>query len=206
MPSDEEGTWDLRDAANIVANMNAGARETGLTFALERAEALAVDDERYSKIATTSAGDRAATLYYVSTGHVTNTVIDVVVVNPEPATFVGGWGETDAPLRTLGVWPVITISTRVARSREPHWITHELGHVLGFYDTTYYEAVPRINARYTRCGLSVATTTYAKASAPLGARENFMSYDVDKRRSFFTDGYDPAYRNVIACWARTSGL
>ena len=64
----------------------------------------------------------------------------------------------------------------------------------------------RANVPYTRCGLSIPSNTFALASAPIGAKENFMSYNVDQRRSFFTAGYEADHRRILECWLRSSGL
>ncbi len=200
MPSD----WELSDAPLIVSNLNAVSPELALSFSLESAAVMDVSDP-YATIAATFPIAKAAIDHYVSTGAISNRVLNVVVVNADPSTWVGGWGNNDQPLNTVGSWPVIT-STAPSVKGAPHWIAHELGHVLGYYDTTNYKTTPTQNLRYTRCGLSIDSTTFPRDIATQGYKENFMSYDVDVRRAFFTDGLADDYRRILACWVRTSRL
>ena len=156
-------------------------------------------------IAPTFAQAKAAIDHYVATGKVSNKVLDVVVVEPDPGTWVGGWGNNDQPLDTRGSWPVITSTTRALKA-EPHWVAHEFGHILGYFDTTYYDTSPRQNQRYTRCGLAIDSTTYPQDAAPDGYKENFMSYNTERRRAYFTDGLAPDYRRIRDCWVASSHL
>jgi hypothetical protein len=196
--------WDFSDAPHIVANLNVVGPELGLSFTLESTAEMPVD-RQYSMIASTFQGAKSAIAHYVSTGKVSNQVIDVVVVEPDPTTWVGGWGNNDQPLSTNGSWPVITSTTRALKA-EAHWVAHELGHVLGYFDTTYYGDSPQQNIRYTRCGLAIDSTTYPQDAAPQGYKENFMSYNTALRRSFFTDGLADDYRKIKDCWIASSKL
>ena len=33
-----------------------------------------------------------------------------------------------------------------------------------------------------------------------------MSYETDERRTYFSAGYETAHRQILDCWARSSGL
>ncbi|MBS2018498.1 MAG: hypothetical protein JST00_36875 [Deltaproteobacteria bacterium] len=204
MPADEAGPWDLTKASLLVDNLNTTTRELALSFALQRAGVLDVASDTLAAIPETQSEAKRAFDAYAATGRVTNAALTIVVVRPSRTGWVSGWGNQDQPLGLAGHWPIITVNTRIAKSRDAHWIAHELGHVFGFYDTTYYESTIRENAPYTRCGLNVATRTFPRASAPLGAKQNFMSYDTEQRRSFLTDGY-AANRQVVECWLRSAG-
>ncbi len=48
--------------------------------------------------------------------------------------------------------------------------------------------------------------TFPREVATQGYKENFMSYDVDVRHAFFTDGLDSDYRSIVACWVHTCRL
>lgn len=200
LPADESGAWDPRAASSLVDHLNAVSTELGLGFSLEANELLDVADESLSIIASTSAEAARAFSTYVASGRVSNRALTVVVVRPS-STWVSGWGNQDQPLGRPGSWPILAINTRIAKSRDAHWIGHELGHVLGLYDTTYYESVVRENAPYTRCGLSIPSRTFPQAGAPASAKESFMSYDVEQRRTFLGTGY-AANRQIVACWLR----
>ena len=201
LPADEAGTWDLGTASLLVDNLNAMTKDVGLSFALERAAPIDVTSKALARIGESSDAAARAFTAYQATGQVSNRTLTIVVVGPSETSWVGGWGNQDQPLGVAGSWPMIQVSTRIARNKQAHWIAHELGHVMGLYDVTYYEDSARSNAPYTRCGLSIPSRTIPRAGAPLGARQNVMSYDVDERVSFVTDGY-AANRQIIECWVR----
>ena len=205
-PTDEGGPWAFSDAPVIVANLNAATHDVGLTFKLENVEAVDVGNERLARVPATSEEATAAINWYVATGKVSTEALTVVVVGLNPTTWVQGWGNQDQPLRTSGAWPVIIASTRVAKSSESHYIAHEFGHVMGLFDTTFDEQMPRRNIPYTRCGLALSSTTLPREGAPPGAKQNVMSYDVKERRSFLSDDVHGGYRTIIDCWVRQSGL
>lgn len=206
LPSDESGPWSLGEAELIVDNLNTSGRETGLTFVLESATSLDVADERLSSIPTTRQAATAAMDSFVASGRVSNQMLTVVVVGASRTSWVSGWGQQGHPLRTPGKWPIILVNTRIAKSREAHWMGHELGHVFGFYDTTFYDASPVDNPPYTQCGLRIQSRTYPKNVAPLGARQNVMSYQTEERRTYFSAGYETTHRQILDCWIRSSGL
>jgi hypothetical protein len=206
LPVDESGPWSLGDAHLIVDNLNVSASETGLSFVLESAAALDVVDELHAQVPATRAQATAAMDSFAASGRVSNQLLTVVVARVRTDSWVSGWGQQGHPLGTAGKWPIIIVNTRVARSRQAHWIGHELGHVLGFYDTTFYEASPVDNAPYTQCGLFLPSRTFPRGMAPAGARQNLMSYDPDERRSYFSAGYEIAHRQILDCWVRSSGL
>jgi hypothetical protein len=206
LPSDESGPWSLGETSVIVDNLNTAAMETGLSFELESASALDVAEERYAEIPTTRTGAIEAMASFVSSGRVSNQMLTVIVVGVSRTSWVSGWGQQGHPLRTAGKWPIIIVNTRIAKSREAHWIGHELGHVFGFYDATNYDASPVDNPPYTQCGLYIPTRTYPRSMAPEGARQNLMSYEARERRTYFSRGYETAHRQVLDCWIRSSGL
>lgn len=206
LPADESGPWSLGDAQVIVDNLNVAASETALSFVLESAAALDVSDERYAQIPATRAQATAAMDSFVASGRVSNQMLTIVVAGVGPTSWVSGWGQQGHPLRTEGKWPIILVNTRIAKSKQAHWIGHELGHVFGFYDTTFYEASPVDNPPYTQCGSFLPSRTYPRAMAPTGARQNVMSYDTDERRTYFSAGYEAAHRQILDSWARSSGL
>lgn len=206
LPVDESGPWSLADARNVIDNLNASASETGLSFALESAAALDVADERYAQIPGTRPEATAAIDSFIASGRLSNELLTIVVVGPHPKSWVSGWGQQGHPLRTPGKWPVILVNTRIAKSKQAHWIGHELGHVLGFYDATFYDAAPVDNPPYADCGLNLPSRTYPRNVAPAGARQNVMSYDTDERRSYFSAGYESSHRQILDCWKRSSGL
>ncbi len=206
LPADESGPWSLAEAPLIAANLSASAAETGLSFVLESASAIDVAEERYAQIPSTRAQAIAAMDSFIASGRLSNQTLTVVVVGPHPTSWVSGWGQQGHPLGTAGKWPIILVNTRIAKSKQPHWIGHELGHVFGFYDTTFYDASPVDNQPYTDCGLFLPSRTYPRDQAPMGAKQNLMSYDTDQRRSYFSAGYESAHRQIVNCWARSSGL
>jgi hypothetical protein len=206
LPADESGPWSLGEAHVVVENLNVSAAETGLSFVLESAAALDLADERYAQIPATRAEASAAMDAFVASGRISNEMLTVVVTSPHPKSWVSGWGQQGHTLKTPGKWPIILVNTRIAKSKQAHWIGHELGHVFGFYDTTFYEAAPVDNLPYTDCGLSLRSRTYPRDKAPAGARQNLMSYDTDERRSYFSAGYEVTHRQILDCWIRSSGL
>ena len=206
LPSDESGPWSLGDAPLIVENLNTSATDTGLSFVLESAAALDVTDERTALVPTTRAEATAAMESFAASGRVSNQMLTVVVVGVSRTSWVSGWGQQGHPLRTPGKWPIIIVNTRIAKSRDAHWMGHELGHVIGFYDATFYETSPVDNPPYTQCGLFIPSRTYPQNMAPPGARQNLMSYETEERRTFFSAGYEGIHRQILDCWIRSSGL
>jgi hypothetical protein len=206
LPSDEAGPWQLAEAPTIVANLNAAMSEVPLTFELDQVLPLPVQELRFAMVAATRDEAALAFTHYAMAGRLSNDALAVVVVHPNPSSWVQGWGNIDQPLRAPGSSPIMAVSTRVARSREAHFIAHEFGHVVGFFDTTYYDPVVRENPVYTRCGLSIRSATYPLESAPPGAKQNLMSFNVEQRRSFFSDGYAEPFRSILDCWLRASRL
>lgn len=198
MPYDESGVWNLDEAPQVLANLNSVSNETSIVFDLADVRALDVDD---SLREVPSTGTASSQTMVTLSRYLPNDGISVVVMQLN-ATWVQGWGNIDQPLGTM---PFILVSTRIARSKEAHWIVHELGHVLGFHDLTYYGSSTITNTPYTRCGLNIGSSTYPKDSAPVGARRNFMSYNTEERATFFSEGYE-SYRSIVDCWLRSSRL
>ena len=190
----------------MVANLNSFSNELSIGFDLERAMTMDVSEARWAVVPATEEGAKDAFHYYAETGSVLNSTLTVIILGLREGSWVQGWGNTDQPLRTPGAWPIIFISTRVARSTEPHWIAHELGHVIGFYDTTFYEARARANEWPSRCGFPIKGLSYPLASAAAGARANFVSYNTADRATFFSAGYEESFRAVFDCWVRMSRL
>jgi hypothetical protein len=205
-PVDEAGPWSLEEGARIIVNLNAVTRDVPVSFVQESAHALDVGEERFARVPPTGDAAKEAFLHYVATGQVSPSTLTVVVVSPTPNQRIEGFAYHDQPLGVSGSWPIIVVSTRIARSQQAHFILHELGHVIGFEDTTFYDDAPRKNSPYTRCGLSVTTTTFPMDGASIGAKTNLMSYDVDLRQTFFSEGYETIHRKILDCWLRTSGL
>src|SRR5262245_40208353 len=85
LPSDETGPWQLSEAPTIVANLNAAMSEVPLTFELDQALPLPVQEGRFAMVAATRDEAALAFTHYAMAGRLSNDALAVVVVHPNPS-------------------------------------------------------------------------------------------------------------------------